>query len=145
MKKYLFVLLLCAQGLFAQGLFEVKTTHEKLGINEMLRVDFIMHDDGEKFAAPSFDGFKVVEGPRRNQFENYQNGKRMYNLTYSYLLQPLVKGQHTIGGASVEFTGDKFTTKPFTVTVTDAVKHPGKVPTLDIAPVQTPDTEDDTD
>lgn len=123
MKKFLIITLISIQG-FAQGLFEVKTSSEKVGINELLRVDFISHDDGLNFKAPSFEGFIVKEGPRTSQYETKVNGKTLYNSAYSYLLQPQKKGTFTIDAATIEISEEHFETAPTTVTVTDAVKKP---------------------
>ncbi|HEX8562338.1 MAG TPA: BatD family protein [Flavobacterium sp.] len=131
MKKLIFILLVSIQS-FAQGLFEVRTSHEKLGINELLRVDFVMHDDGQNFIAPKFEGFIVKEGPRTNQYEETINGKRRYSLEYSYLLQPQKKGAATIDPATVEISGDTFKTAPVHITITDAVKITGKLQTLEL-------------
>ncbi len=123
MKKFLIIALISVQG-FAQGLFEVKTSSERVGINELLRVDFISHDDGLNFKAPSFEGFTVKEGPTTSQYETKENGKIKYNFAYSYLLQPQKKGTFTIGAATLEISEEPFKTQPVTVTVTDAVKNP---------------------
>jgi|SRR5690606_6775774 len=123
MKKFLIIALISVQG-FAQGLFEVQTSSERIGINEILRVDFISHDDGLNFKAPSFEGFIVKEGPVTSQYESKVNGKLKYNFAYSYLLQPQKKGAVTIGAASLEISEEVFKTKPVSIMVTDAVKKP---------------------
>ncbi len=116
---------------FSQGLFEVRTSHQRMGINELLRVDFVSHDDGEKFVAPAFEGFTVKDGPVTRQYEETIDGKRRYSFEYSYLLQPQKKGVMTIPAATLEISGQKFTTAPVSVTVTDAVKLTGKLQTLE--------------
>ena len=55
MKKYLVLLLLCYQGLWAQVQFETKVSKNTLGLNERLRVDFVMNIDGDNFNEPSFE------------------------------------------------------------------------------------------
>ncbi|MEN9656262.1 MAG: hypothetical protein RL311_1229, partial [Bacteroidota bacterium] len=42
MKKYILLLLISFQGLLAQVQFEAKVSRNTLGLNERLRVDFIM-------------------------------------------------------------------------------------------------------
>ena len=48
----------------AQGVsFEAKVSKRSLGLNERLRVDFIMNENGDDFTPPNFDGFRVVLDP----------------------------------------------------------------------------------
>ena len=50
----------------AQVTFEAKPSKTKLGINERLRIDFTMNEDGDNFTPPSFENFKVVGGPSQS-------------------------------------------------------------------------------
>jgi hypothetical protein len=63
MKRYLILLLLSFQGLLAQVQFEAKVSKTTLGLNERLRIDFVMNVDGDNFVQPSFEGFRIVAGP----------------------------------------------------------------------------------
>ncbi|MDC0858282.1 hypothetical protein OAP72_02920 [Flavobacteriaceae bacterium] len=49
-------------GVQAQVSFVVKASKKTLGINERLRIDFEMNEDGDNFVPPSFKGFNVVGG-----------------------------------------------------------------------------------
>lgn len=49
----------------AQVKFEAKVSKKKLGINERLRVDFEMNEDGDNFAPPLLKVFGWLEGPIR--------------------------------------------------------------------------------
>ena len=131
MKKVIVVLLLCV-GVqsFAQGLFETRVSHQKLGINELLRVDFVSHDDGEKFVAPKFDGFILKEGPVTRSYEETIDGKMKYSFEYSYLLQPIAKGTFKIEPASLVISGENFETNAVKIVVTDAVKLKGQLQNL---------------
>ncbi|NNK83640.1 MAG: protein BatD, partial [Flavobacteriaceae bacterium] len=44
----------------AQVSFVAKPSKTKLGVNERLRVDFVMNKDGDNFSSPSFENFTVV-------------------------------------------------------------------------------------
>ncbi len=68
----------------AQVTFETKVSRKKLGLNERVRVDFIMNADGDDFNPPSFEGFRVVGGPNQSISNSYINRKRTYSKTYSY-------------------------------------------------------------
>jgi hypothetical protein len=118
----LFTLLSLSLG--AQVRFEAKVSKQKLGVNERLRVDFEMNQDGDNFNPPDFDGFRVVGGPNQAISNSYINGKRSYSKTYSYFLSPLSRGKFTIGQATIEIEGDTYKTLPVKVEVTAAVDRP---------------------
>ena len=40
---------------FSQVKFEAKVSKKKLGVNERLRIDFEMNQDGDNFVPPNFD------------------------------------------------------------------------------------------
>ena len=75
MKKYLIILLISFQGLWAQVQFETKVSKNSLGLNERLRVDFTMNADGDNFSPPSFEGFRVIAGPFQQMSQQWINGK----------------------------------------------------------------------
>ncbi|WP_103863802.1 BatD family protein [Aquimarina sp. I32.4] len=105
---------------FAQVKFEAKVTKKKLGINEVLRVDFEMNKDGDDFTPPSFSGFKV-SGPEQSIRSIWDNGKKSYSKTFSYFLQPTRKGNFTIKQATIKIDGKIYKTSLIKVTVTKAV------------------------
>ena len=43
--------------------FELELSKERLGVNERLRADFTMNRDGDNFAPPDFEGFRILMGP----------------------------------------------------------------------------------
>lgn len=126
MKKIHFLFIVCfvLLGSIAQAqvTFEAKVSKKKLGLNERLRVDFEMNQDGDNFNPPNFEGFRVVGGPNQAISNSYFNGKRSYSKTYSYFLSPLQKGNATIGQATIEIGGETYKTSPIAVNVGDAVK-----------------------
>jgi hypothetical protein len=124
MKKYIFLLLISVQGLLAQVQFEAKVSKQTLGLNERLRVDFSMNDDGDNFTPPSFEGFKVIAGPSQQVSQSWVNGKSSFNKTYSYFLLPTQKGAITIRQASIEINGQIYKTSPIKIMVTNAVEQP---------------------
>ncbi|HEU4495423.1 MAG TPA: BatD family protein [Flavobacterium sp.] len=122
MKNFLIILyLICFQGLSAQVQFEAKVSKQTLGINERLRIDFVMNDDGDNFTPPSFEGFRVVGGPSQQVSQTWINGKATFNKSYIYVLLPLQKGKITIKPASIDIRGQIYKTNPIVVNVTNAV------------------------
>lgn len=124
MKKYIFLLMISFQGLFAQVQFEAKVSKNALGLNERLRIDFTMNADGDNFSPPSFEGFRVVGGPSQQVSQSWINGRSSFNKSYSYFLLPTQKGTLTIRQATVEINGQIYKTNPIRINVTAAVEQP---------------------
>lgn len=138
MKKFLAVVfLIFFQGLSAQVQFEAKVSRQSIGINERLRIDFTMNDDGDNFTPPSFEGFRVVGGPSQQVSQTWVNGRGSFNKSYIYFLLPLQKGTLTIKSATIEIRGETYKTEPIKITVGNAVKEeqdpssPNYVPNVD--------------
>ncbi|KOP36856.1 protein BatD [Flavobacterium sp. WLB] len=121
MKRYLILLLLTFQGLMAQVQFEARVSKNTLGLNERLRIDFIMNVDGDNFDQPAFEGFKLVAGPSQQISQSWVNGRSSFQKIYSYILQPEKKGTVIIKQAAIEYNGQVYKTAPIKVTVTNAV------------------------
>ena len=121
MKKFLFILLLTCQGIFAQVQFVAQVSKNSLGINERLRIDFVMNDDGDNFSAPAFEGFKIVGGPNQSTSYLWVNGRKSFEKTYSFYLSPTKKGTFVIKQASIEINGQVYKTNPIKITVGNAV------------------------
>ncbi len=124
MKKYIFLLLISFQGLWAQVQFEAKVSKNTLGLNERLRIDFEMNADGDNFSPPSFEGFRIVGGPSQSVSQSWVNGRSSFNKSYSYFLLPTQKGTLIIKQASVEINGQIYKTNPIKINVTAAVEQP---------------------
>ena len=112
------------QGLLAQVQFEAKVSKQTLGLNERLRIDFTMNDDGDNFTPPNFEGFKIIAGPSQQVSQSWVNGKSSFNKTYSYFLLPTQKGSLVIRQASIDIRGQIYKTSPIKITVTAAVDQP---------------------
>jgi hypothetical protein len=108
----------------AQVKFEAKVSKQKLGVNERLRVDFEMNQDGDNFNPPDFSNFTVVGGPNQSVSNSWINGVRSFKKTYSYFLAPKSRGQFTIAQATINIGGDTYKTVPITIEVTAAVEIP---------------------
>lgn len=123
--KILILIFMMVSGLAgAQVQFEAKLSKNKLGVNERLRVDFTMNEDGDNFNPPSFSDFTVVGGPNQAVSNSWINGKKTYSKTYSYFLAPKKRGTLTIGQAEITIDGNVYKTSPQKVEVTAAVDSP---------------------
>jgi hypothetical protein len=125
MKKFIIAIVLIAcNSLLAQVQFEAKVSKTTLGLNERLRIDFVMNIDGDNFNQPSFEGFKIIAGPSQQVSQSWVNGKSSFEKIYSYYLLPTQKGNLTIRQASIEYNGQIYKTSPIKINVTSAVEQP---------------------
>jgi hypothetical protein len=108
----------------AQVSFVAKVSKKTLGINERLRVDFEMNQDGDNFVPPNFKGFNVVGGPNQSISNSWLNGKRSYLKTYSYFLVPRAQGNFIINQATIEIDDQIYKTTSLNIIVTAAVIKP---------------------
>ncbi|WP_091621340.1 BatD family protein [Maribacter orientalis] len=111
--------------------FEMKLSKPKLGLNERLRVDFVMNRDGDNFNPPDFEGFKVIMGPSQSISSSWINGVRSYSKSYSYTLSPTAKGKFTIKQATIVIGGETYKSLASEVEVTAAVDKPSDQMTAD--------------
>lgn len=125
---FILFLVLATSIASAQVKFEAKVSKTKLGVNERLRIDFEMNQDGDNFVPPNFNDFTVVGGPNTSVSNSWSNGKRSYAKTYSYFLAPKKRGKFTIKQAVIEIGGDTYKTFPITIEVTAAVDRPNAPP-----------------
>ncbi len=122
--------MLSLQGLFAQQPpveFKATPSRAKIGVNERVRVEFSMNQDGDNFNPPAFDGFNV-SGPGQMISNSWVNGVRSFNKSYTYVLSPKAKGNFTIGQGTIEIGGKTYKTQPFKIVVGDAVANPNPQP-----------------
>ena len=119
----LFITLFSIQ-LQSQVSFNASVSKNKLGLNERLRVDFVMNQNGDNFSPPNFENFQIIGGPNQSIKTTYVNGERSFSKTYSYFLQPLKKGNLKIEQASIEIEGEVYKSLPIEVLITDSVSQP---------------------
>ena len=126
MVKKFTVLIFALNCLFisAQVKFDATVSKNKLGLNERLRVDFVMNQNGDNFSPPDFENFQIIGGPNQSISTKYVNGERSFSKTYSYFLQPLRKGSLRIKQASIEIDGEEYKSLPIEVIITDSVDQP---------------------
>ena len=117
-------LVLICNLLNAQVQFEARVSKTTLGLNERLRIDFMMNVDGDNFVPPSFAGFRIIAGPSQQISQSWINGKSSFEKAYSYYLVPNQKGTFVLKGAAIEFNGATYKTAPVKITVTEATEEP---------------------
>ena len=124
MKKFIIaIVLIVSNALLAQVQFEAKVSKTTLGLNEKLRIDFVMNMDGDNFTQPSFEGFRIIAGPSQQVSQSWVNGKSSFEKIYSYYLLPNQKGNLIIRQAAIEYNGQIYKTSPIKIVVTNAVQE----------------------
>ncbi|MFI8377676.1 BatD family protein [Leeuwenhoekiella sp. NPDC079379] len=120
--KFLLIVFFAGFSAWSQVKFDAVVSKETLGVNERLRVDFEMNEDGDNFRPPSFQGFVVVGGPNQSISKQWINGKSSFSKTFSYFLQPKGTGKLQIGAAEIEINNTVYKTLPIEINVTGAVE-----------------------
>lgn len=121
-----FIILFITNSLLAQVKFEANVSKNTLGLNERVRIEFSMNEDGDNFVPPNFEacGFRVVGGPSQSISQSWINGRSSFQKSYTYILLPLKKGNLVIRQAVIEINGQLYKTLPIKINVTNAVQQP---------------------
>lgn len=129
--RYIVLLLftLMSVSSYAQETPEAELTasvsKNKLGQNQRLRIVFAVNKQGaDNFKRPDFKNFKVVSGPVHSISQSYINGRTSFSQSYTFIIQPLKKGEFMIPSASIELNGKVLKSKPVKVIVLDPVEIP---------------------
>ena len=115
----------------AQVTFDAKVSKKILGLNERLRVDFIMNENGDNFVSPAFTNFLVVSGPQQSVNRSWVNGVSSFSKTYTYFLTPKSKGTFILGQAEITINEEVYKTFPIEIEVTEAVEKPNDPNNID--------------
>ena len=115
----------------AQVTFDAKVSKKRLGLNERLRVDFIMNENGDNFVSPAFTNFLVVSGPQQSVNRSWVNGVSSFSKTYTYFLTPKSKGTFILGQAEITINEEVYKTFPIEIEVTEAVEKPNDPNNID--------------
>ena len=130
--RLLFCLIfLVSVNIQSQISFDAKVSKKRLGLNERLRVDFVMNENGDDFTPPPFTNFQIVSGPQQSVSRSWVNGVRSFSKTYTYFLTPKRKGKVTLGQAVIVIKGEVYKTLPIPLEVTSAVEKPNDPNNID--------------
>ena len=117
MKIKLILTLLITLNTSAQVTFVAESSRDTIGYKEKLKVTFSANNDMEDFNPPSFENFEIIGGPYQSLSSSWVDGKRIFNKTYAYYIQPIKKGQLLIPSASMQFEGKIYKTLPLSIFV----------------------------
>jgi len=117
MKIKLILTLLITLNTSAQVTFVAESSRDTIGYKGKLKVTFSANNDMEDFNPPSFENFEIIGGPYQSLSSSWVDGKRIFNKTYAYYIQPIKKGQLLIPSASMQFEGKIYKTLPLSIFV----------------------------
>ena len=101
--------------------FTASANQTTIGADDRIQVTFELNDRGRRFRAPDFgNDFSVYSGPNQSTSMTYVNGRMSAKMSFSYILKPQKKGKLIIEPASIEVNGERISSNPLEITVTDA-------------------------
>lgn len=129
---WLISLWLCyCSGLSAQGgaVFEAKIESTEFVLGSSFELMFeLKNAEGNRFKAPDFKGFRVIDGPSEMRGMSIINGKSSTQQRWTYQLEATQVGTFIIAPASVIVKGNAFQSKPLTIRVRPARQYSGQRP-----------------
>lgn len=102
-----------------------------VSVGEAFRVEFALNATPDKgtFAAPNFGDFDVLAGPATSQGSSVQwiNGNMTKSVSYTitYVLLPQKSGNFTVGAATIEVDGKRYSSKPTQIEVKEGGSQQG--------------------
>jgi hypothetical protein len=122
---FIFLFLLSLSTIAQEATLKTSVSKNKLGVNQRLRIEFsIDKQGGDNFSPPNFNNFRVVGGPSQSVSQSWINGKVSFSQSYTYIIQPVRKGEFTIASASIKIGGKLIKSEPVKIIVLDAVEIP---------------------
>ncbi len=101
--------------------FTASVDRTTIALGEQFNLQFTLSgtgtSSGTNFQLPDLSKFLILSGPNQSTSMQIINGSVSSSVTYSYVLQPRETGKFTIGAASIEEAGTKYSTQPLTVVV----------------------------
>ena len=122
---FLFFTFFSATFFAQEASLTTSVSKNKLGVNQRLRVQFSINKQGaDNFTPPNFKDFKIVGGPSQSVNQSWINGKVSFSQSYTYIIEPIRKGEFNIPSASIELNGKTLKSDPVKIIVVDAVDIP---------------------
>jgi len=114
------IFLLGFTNLYAQT-FTASTDFAKVGENERFQVTFTLqgadNSNISNFRSPSFNGFKILNGPSQSSSIQIINGKMSAAFSFTYILIPTKIGKFKISPAQITQSGKTFTSNELSIEV----------------------------
>jgi len=99
--------------------FEASVDSRKVVVGQQFQLTFTATSSQsvslQNFTPPDFSKFVVLSGPMESSQYQWINGRASSSLSYVYVLTVQKPGKYTIGPASVEYKGTRFTSTPIEI------------------------------
>ncbi|RPH37237.1 hypothetical protein EHM92_03210, partial [bacterium] len=123
------ILLLWTGGALAQeATFQASVDKNPVGVNDQFTLSFSLSSSGtaggKDMQLPDLSKFHIMSGPSQSSSMQFINGAVSSSVVYSYVLQPKETGKFTIGSASIEAGGKRYSTNPITIEVVKGSSKP---------------------
>lgn len=129
-RTFLVIVLIIMQAAANAQSFTASVSSQKVGVNDRFEISFTFSGQEvnslRNFNPPDFASFLTLSGPNQSTSMQIINGVVSASRTYSFILQPRSIGTFTIGSASIELGGQKFTTEPVRIEVMQGSAEPKK-------------------
>ncbi len=116
----IFFMVLANNKVTAQS-FTASTDYTKVGENERFQVTFTLqgadNSNISNFKAPSFNGFRILNGPSQSSSIQVINGKMSASFSFTYILMPSGVGKFKIGSAQITQGGKTFSSNELSIEV----------------------------
>ncbi len=117
-------LLLAAQNVS----FTASVDKNTVAVDEQFTLELTLNGGGMGGGSipqlPDLGKFMVLSGPNQSSSVQIVNGSVSSSVTYSYVLQPREAGKLTLGAATIERGGKRYSSQPIEITVVKAAAKP---------------------
>jgi len=121
------LMLLTSMAQAQDATFEAKVDKNPVALGDPFTLSLTLSSaglsGGKNLQLPDLGKFRMMSGPNQSSNVEFINGAVSSAVTYSYMLQAKEIGKFTIGPASIEAGGKKFSTAPLAIEVVKAVQR----------------------
>lgn len=101
----------------SETVLKIEADKKSIIINQEVNIKITINKVGADVTFKSFDGFKLIRGPKLEVIKSWVNGKLIYSKTYTYVLKPLKTGDLIIQKVTANFHGAVFESNSITINV----------------------------
>ncbi|MFZ1749534.1 MAG: BatD family protein [Saprospiraceae bacterium] len=107
-----------------QGSLDISVDRDTILIDEVIKLEIILHNLSGAFTPPNLESFRIVSGPNTSSSYSSINGEVSQKISYTYLLLPLRKGNCVIGSTTVDSDKGKIQSEEINIFVLHSDERP---------------------
>ncbi len=108
--------------------FQASVDKNPVGMNDEFTLSLSLSSagtgGGKDLQLPDLNKFRIMSGPNQSSSMQFVNGAVSSSVVYSYVLQPKEIGKFSIGSASIEAGGKRYSTNPIAIEVVKGSSKP---------------------